>query len=55
MPDYLAGLQDTGVPVRAGDEPGALGKVRSQLVAFLDTSLHYVPERLLAHFPMDGM
>ena len=39
--------------MRAGEEPGVLGELRKKLLYFLRTSKHYLPERLLAHFPHD--
>ena len=41
-------------PLPAGQEPGELGELRRKLVTFLQTSKHYLPERLLAHFPFDS-
>ena len=42
-------------PCRAGEEPGQLGDTRKRLLFFLETSSCYTPERLLAHFPFDGI
>ena len=41
-------------PPKAGFESGELGELRTKLIVFLETSLHYIPERLLAHFPFDS-
>lgn len=42
-------------PKRAGKESGELGEVHAKLIKFLHTSKHYVPERLLTAFPLEGM
>ncbi|KAI0225860.1 Vam6/Vps39-like protein [Lamellibrachia satsuma] len=52
MEDYAQPLCD-GV-IKAGEEPGEVGVVRAKLLAFLSASLHYQPDRLLIHFPLDG-
>ena len=40
--------------MKAGEEPGEVGVMRAKLLAFLSASLHYQPDRLLIHFPLDG-
>ena len=40
--------------VRAGTEAGELGALRAKLIAFLERSLYYNPEKMLSRFPMDG-
>ncbi|CAH1791977.1 unnamed protein product [Owenia fusiformis] len=54
MSDYLASLPEGEIPARAGKEPSELGELRRKLLFFLETQRHYVPERLLAHFPFDS-
>jgi len=41
--------------VKAGKEPGELGKVRRKLLRFLEESQHYIPAELISSFPSDGM
>jgi hypothetical protein len=40
--------------VAAGEEPGLLGRTRKNLLAFLEESQHYNPEKMLSKFPFDG-
>ncbi|KAK3093225.1 hypothetical protein FSP39_012933 [Pinctada imbricata] len=54
MAEYLQSLPEGHIPARAGHEEGELGDVRGKLLEFLQTSNHYVPERLLTRFPMNG-
>ncbi|XP_072024948.1 vam6/Vps39-like protein [Amphiura filiformis] len=54
LEEYIPSLPEGQAPVRAGTEPGELGELRRKLLFFLETSLHYVPEKLLIHFPVDG-
>ena len=42
------------LPSKAGKEPGELGEKRAILIQFLQSSKHYIPERLLTRFPLDG-
>ncbi|ESP01601.1 hypothetical protein LOTGIDRAFT_200189, partial [Lottia gigantea] len=55
MKDYLHSLPEAGHPPSIpGKEPGELGQYRNKLLQFLYTSQHYIPERLLTRFPLDG-
>lgn len=40
---------------KAGQEPGRLGTLRRELLAFLENSLYYKPEKLISLFPLDDM
>lgn len=42
------------LPPKAGHEPDKLGEYRRKLIDFLENSKHYLPERLLTRFPIDG-
>lgn len=54
MEQYISSLPEGHMPCAAGKEPGELGEKRGTLIHFLQTSKHYVPERLLTRFPLDG-
>ena len=49
MKDYLQTLQGEP-PCAPGDEPGELGRNRTRLLKFLDSSKYYEPETLLSRF-----
>ena len=40
--------------VKAGDEPGMLGVLRTKLLKFLRESQHYVAAEHISSFPQDG-
>ena len=42
------------IPAKAGEEPGQLGLTRKKLLAFLENSPHYTPEKMLSQFPLEG-
>lgn len=52
---YFQSLKPGEKAVEAGREPGELGSIRCKLFNFLQRSLYYNAERLMAHFPTDGM
>ncbi|XP_078593471.1 vam6/Vps39-like protein isoform X1 [Branchiostoma floridae x Branchiostoma japonicum] len=54
LKEYINSLPEGQLPSPAGREPGELGEIRSKLLYFLETSLDYVPEKLLTYFPFDG-
>lgn len=54
MNDYLQSLPEGHLPPKAGQEPDKLGEYRKKLLKFLEDSHHYMPERLLTRFPIDG-
>lgn len=54
MDEYLESLPEGQHPLHAGKEPGLLGEYRLKLLNFLDSSVNYMPERLLVHFPSDS-
>ncbi|XP_006825770.1 vam6/Vps39-like protein [Saccoglossus kowalevskii] len=54
MKDYILSLPEGQDPAKTGKEPGDLGELRNKLLFFLETSLHYVPEKLLTYFPFDS-
>ncbi|XP_077997895.1 vam6/Vps39-like protein [Glandiceps talaboti] len=54
MTDYILSLPEGQEPAKTGKEPGELGELRSKLLFFLETSYHYVPEKLLTYFPFDA-
>jgi hypothetical protein len=43
------------VLVKAGKEPGELGRARKTLLEFLESSVYYLPETLISSFPQDKM
>ncbi|XP_071079249.1 vam6/Vps39-like protein isoform X1 [Haliotis cracherodii] len=52
--DYVESLPEAGDRLdKSKDEPAELEEYRVKLVVFLQTSQHYVPEMLLARFPLD--
>ncbi|XP_041353642.1 vam6/Vps39-like protein [Gigantopelta aegis] len=53
MEEYLEALPEGHPPCKAGQEPGELGEFRRKLIDFLQESKCYIPERLLASFPLD--
>jgi len=55
MQAYLASLKGSR-PAPAGSEPGELGTTRTKLLAFLKTSKHYTPQRMISRFlDIDGL
>ena len=54
-PDYEKYAKKGHSLRRAGSEPGEFGVRRRQLLAFLESSLHYMPEKMLARFPIDEL
>eukprot|EP00040_Diaphanoeca_grandis_P029545 m.173140 g.173140 ORF g.173140 m.173140 type:complete len:903 (-) comp31717_c4_seq1:125-2833(-) len=49
MQQYLRGLSGTR-PTAPGSEPGDLGLSRKKLLRFLDTSMHYTPQKMISTF-----
>jgi Vam6/Vps39-like protein vacuolar protein sorting-associated protein 39 len=47
--------EKTGDRITAGSEPGRLGILRAKLIAFLESSSFYTPEKMISKFPREDL